>query len=278
MKKSHLKLLLGAIAASAVVISSPALAGFSWASNGEQCDVSGGISCDRTDVLSGETITVGVTGYQASDIGISLTEARVNVWDGLSVQSDGETYSDVPDHATDNFGNLEGILFSFNKSVDLTSITMGWHEDSDFSLLRYTGSGAPLDSNSTYDNLENNGWELVGNYLYGSSDASGTDITASVYRDFTDDFIGPQDEKNINLAPAHTSSSYWLVAAMNDAFWNDSSYTSNDYFKLKSLVATYTPPVEPSVGVPEPSTLALMSVSFLAFGFTQRRRRKGFLC
>ncbi len=273
MKNSHFKAILGAVGASAIMMSSPAMANFSWTASGQECGST--FSCDRSANISGEIINVEVTGYQATGINTALTTSRVNVWDGLAVQSSGETYSSAPQHATDNNGNLEGILFSFNKAVDITSITMGWHEDSDFSLLRYTGNNnTPLTATSTFGNIEGSGWDLVGNYLYSSSLSTGTDITASVYRDFTDDFVGPQDGTNTDLAPAHTSSSYWLVAAMNDAFWDNPAYTINDYFKLKSLGATYTAPPPPPTGVPEPSTLALMSISIAAFGFTQRRRRK----
>ncbi len=277
MKKSYFKVLLGTIGASAMLVSSASVASFSWSANGQQCGngTGGTISCNRSETLSGETVNVEVIGYQTPNISSGLTTARVNVWDGLSVQSSGESYGDVPQHATDNSGNLEGILFSFDKAVNITSITMGWHQDSDFSLLRYIGNSTPINGTSTYDNMESNGWELVGNYLYGSSAQSGGDITASIYDDEDDEFDGPKGENtSIDLDPADTSSSYWLVAAMNDAFWGNSNYTSNDYFKLKSLVATYTPPSGGGGSVPEPSTLALMSISFLAFGFTLRRRRK----
>lgn len=266
MKKSHFKVLLGAIGASVIMVSSPALANFNWTFG----------SSAQSSTIGTTTIDVAATAYNSSDIRTVLSTTVVEQFSG-GLGAGGESSSDG-EHAVDNANGLEVMMFSFSHAVDLTSVTMGWHNDSDFSLLRYTGTNptdgtTPLDG-LTFDNLTANSWELVGNYLYGSNGP--TIITADVYGSDTDNFTGPLGSTTSSqLSPEQTSSSYWLVAAMNNAFWGDSGYTTNDKFKIKTLTADYTPPPS-SQGVPEPSTLALMSISFLAIGFTQRRRRKGF--
>lgn len=260
MKKSHLKVLLGAIGTSVIMISSPVQANFSWTSGSTVLCQAG---CTASDTINGTDITATATGWTTPDssIGSSLVSAYsapdgLKIWSssGLGVDNPGEG---SPNHATDASGQKESILFSFSKSVELTKVTMGWIEgDADFSLLRYTGGDSTIAGN-TYSDLvspSTGSWELVDNYLYSGGYAGGGN-TATVN-------------------PEGKSSSLWLVAALNSAYWTGSSgYLGNDFFKLQSLVATYTPP-SGGGSIPEPSTLALMSVSFLAFGFTQRRRRK----
>jgi len=269
MKINYLTLLIPTVSAIAALFAIPAQANFSWSyvSNGSFCPGDPD-TCTRTDTDNSVTINVTAQGLWSDGINGNLSYAPLRVWDGLSVGDEGT----VPQHATDNSGKLESVLFSFDKAVDITSITMGWHEDSDFSLLRYTGNGTPINfGSSTYNNLESNGWELVGNYLYSGSLSSETDLTAAVYGSAPDNFDGPKDENNSAKSPTNTSSSYWLVAAINGAFWNNSAYIGNDYFKLKSLVAVYTPP--PNGGVPEPSTLALISIAVAGIGFTRRKKK-----
>ncbi len=257
MKKSLIKALFGAIGTSLVIMSSPVQAAFSWNASGGQCGVD--FSCNRSATVNGTNINVSVTGLQANDINTALSTARVNVWSGLAVQASDETYGDVPEHATDANGKKESLLFSFSKAVALTQITMGWiggyngNADADFSLLRYTGTGSSDVIGKSYQDLTDSGsWELVGNSLYSGGYTDGSGSTA-------------------NVNASGKSSSLWLVAALNGAYWSNSNYIGNDFFKLESLAATYTPPPPP--GVPEPSTLALMTLSFAAFGFTRRKKR-----
>jgi hypothetical protein len=76
-----------------------------------------------------------------------------------------------PNHAVDNSGNKDSILFSFTSDkVNLTSFTTGWEQnDADFTVLAYTGSGIPNLSALTYGNtlgftgLLQNGWKLIAN-------------------------------------------------------------------------------------------------------------------
>ncbi len=255
MKKSHIKTLFGAIGTSLIILSSPVYAAFSWNNGGGgQCGVS--FSCDRSATINGTNIGVSVTGLQANDVNTALSTSRVNVWSGLAVQAGNESYGGAPEHATDANGRKESLLFSFSRAVALTQITMGWiggynNADADFSLLRYTGGSSTVTGQS-YNSLVSSGsWELVGNSLYNGGYVDGSGSTA-------------------NVNSAGKTSSLWLVAALNSAYWSNSNYIGNDFFKLQSINATYT---APSSGVPEPSTLALMSLSFAAFGFTRRKRR-----
>jgi hypothetical protein len=79
------------------------------------------------------------------------------------------------EHAGDNNGKLESILYSFSSggspvNVILDSVTQGWHQDADFSLLAYTNSGAPSFNNLGYDDLTSNGWNLVSTNTYSDID------------------------------------------------------------------------------------------------------------
>lgn len=255
MKKSHIKAFLGAIGTSVIMVSSPSYAAFTWQATGGQCGVD--LTCNRSATINGTNIGVAVTGLQADSTTSSISTARVNVWSGLAVHASGETTS-PPEHATDANGKKESLLFSFSKAVELTSITMGWiggynnNSDADFSLLRYTGAGSSTVTGQSYEQLTSSGsWELVGNSMYSGGYVNGSGSTA-------------------NVNTAGKSSSLWLVAALNSAYWTGgTNYLGNDFFKLKSLAVNYTPPNN----VPEPSTLALMSLSFVAFGVTRRRKQ-----
>ncbi|MDX2504300.1 MAG: PEP-CTERM sorting domain-containing protein [Gammaproteobacteria bacterium] len=263
MKNSHFKAILGAVGASAIMMSSPALANFQWTSGSTTlCPQSG---CTTSDNINGTDITATATAWTTPDSSVSsgLVSAnsisgalKIYGSSGLGVDNPGES---SPHHATDANGKKEAILFSFSKSVELTKVTMGWkYNDADFSLLRFKSGDSSIAGKSYSDLTSGTGsWELVGNYAYSNGKYNDShSLTANV---------NPTDGSG-----NRQSSSLWLVAALNSAHNAGGWSTNNDYFKLKSLVANYTPPT----GVPEPSTLALMSISITAFGFTQRRRRK----
>ena len=96
-----------------------------------------------------------------------------------------------PEHAIDNNGRTDSILFSFTDKVNLTSFAAGWVQtDSDFTVMAYTGSGTPDLALQSYSGLLSNGWSLIGNFLAGSS-------------------TGAHDFAN------NTYSSYWLIGALN---------------------------------------------------------------
>jgi len=245
------------ISLSSAFVANSAIAGYSWTytGSGETCPIGG---CVESDTFAGKTVTSTATGwYSETTSGASMQEAnKLRVWDGLSVEA---TTADTgtPNHATDNNGWYDSVLFDFGgDSVELDQVVMGWHQDTDFSLLRYTGNDTPaLTGNSYSDLTATEGWELVSNYFCScSNSSSGSDISFNVNAD-------------------NKSSSYWLVAAINPAYFGNNNYIGNDYFKIKTLAGSYVEPTVPPTAVSAPATgfLLLLGGMFL---YSNARKRE----
>jgi hypothetical protein len=57
-----------------------------------------------------------------------------------------------PNHAMDNSGNIDSILFSWDKAITLSQVTIGWAAyDADITVLAYTGTGNPTLKDLTYN-------------------------------------------------------------------------------------------------------------------------------
>ncbi len=152
-------------------------------------------------------------------------------------------------HAMDNNGGYESLLFSFQSSVTLNSVSIGFPSagsglDSDATVLVYTGSGdpAPTLNVRTYADLLTNGWQLAGNLFNMVPGTPGALSTT-------------------------TSSKYWMVGAFMNIGGNTmiSHDSAIDTIKINGL--TVTPKV-----IPEPGSLALLGIASLGLLF---RRRKG---
>jgi len=193
---------------------------------------------------------------------------------GSPPQDPGENFS--PEHAVDNDDRFDLVLFDFGtQSVDLSQVAIGWYQqDSDLTVLAYTGNSDPTDSNSAdyigdreawwnsaadnNEDLTSNGWTLIGNH----------DV---------DDGPAPTNSQNINVGGI--DSSYWIVAAYNEAFGSScspagicqSSYA--DFFKISAVTGDIMDP-PPGQGVPVPATLALIALGLAGIGYKQRGKKK----
>lgn len=215
---------------------------------------------------SGGTVQQVVTSAwsNTASSGTALATADITRWDGgLGVRNAGEG-STSPNHAVDNSGYFDLVMFDFGtKSVALSEVSLGWYSnDTDISVLAYTGAGAPVLSGVTYNASAEaltgaGGWSLIGNY----------DVRA----------IDPSNPYTAPINAGGTKSRYWIVAAYNPQF-SSAGCTgggacgtgAKDYFKIAGLSGSYKPPGGGETPVPVPSPLALGILGLAAL--TLRRR------
>ena len=258
--------LVGPLAALSLGLAAmPASAGVSWTFTGSNCVSGCGSSYDGNALTfdgAGGAGNVTASAWSNTGSGGDLQTGTLNLYSGgLGVTNQGESGT-PPNHSTDNSGYIDSILFDFGgDAVDLSDVSVGWwYNDSDISVLAYTGSGDPtadLGAGNTYNDLLGSGWSLVGNY----------------------DNVG-QNGGTATVNPDDVSSSYWLIGALNTDLTSTScssysySYsTSNcsDYVKIYALAGDTgngggTPPSQ----VPVPGTLALFGLGLLLTGLRRR--------
>lgn len=245
-----------------------------WTFNNTLSNTQGGV----TAAASGWANTVGsantllesayVTQNGSSGLGVRNNDCTgySNCTPGLTTSGLDANEGISPEHAIDNNGRVDSVMFSFSKAVNLSSFNAGWVQtDSDYSVLAYTGSGAPTVAGLSYSGLLSNGWTLIGNYNgAGNASNSSDHTTGTGAHDFTNG----------------TYSSYWLIGALNTFVGGDSTKAGNDYFKLIALsgcTCDNAPPGTPGCGggngVPEPGTLLLMSAGFIGLARINRQRK-----
>jgi len=231
-----------------------------WSVNATIWTINGTSSVTPTGIQSMAAYSVGTTSTSTFS---AATLAWYGSANGLGVLSGSETTNSYPDHAVDNNGRIEAVLFRFDGSTILDKLPVGWPDttayDSDISVLRYTGAvpatgaltGAADISGKSISGLLSNSWEFVGSY----------------------NTVGDVAE---DINPNSLSSSLWLISAYSSRWGSglgDSNVdNSNDYFKLTKLEGTAgTPGGGGGAGsVPEPTSLLLLAGGMLGWRMNRK--------
>lgn len=220
-------------------------AGCSGSSYGNNCNFSAaGVSLNANAWSN----TVGTTNTQIESAYLGVYSGGLGVTNrdactAPCTNDAGENTS--PEHAMDNNGRFDSILFSFSSKVALSKVEIGYRAtDSDIFVLAYVGSGAPVLSGGTYANLQASAdWVKIGNYA---------DLATNT-------------PKTINSG--NTASSYWLIGTYNAVFGGTLT-SGDDHVKLLALYGDKLPPQSQ---IPLPPTLLLMVAG--ALGLMRFRKR-----
>ncbi|OAI12400.1 hypothetical protein A1507_02640 [Methylomonas koyamae] len=209
-----------------------------------------------------------MTAYSVGTASYSTFSTATLQWygsaNGLGVLSGSETTYSYPDHAIDNNGRIEAVLFRFDESTILDKLTVGWPDsttgyDSDISVIRYkdpipaTGAltGNADISGKSISTLLGSSWEFVGSY----------------------NTIGDVQE---DINPSDKSSSLWLISAYSSRWGSGLGDAENDtykdYFKLVSLVGTTASTTPPGTSVPEPTSLLLLASGMLGWRLNRKNQ------
>ena len=154
-----------------------------------------------------------------------------------------------PEHALDNSGPDEMILFTFDQAVSLNQLKLGFPTsgsyDTDVSILAYTGLG-------TLPNVANLDSTALGN------SANFTDFNFKANPSNVNGGIS-----SFNTGSGAVSSKYWLVGAYNSFLGTGTNLTkNNDFVKIAGLGGAI-PGSSGGGGVPEPSSLALVGLGLI---------------
>ena len=257
-----------------------------------------GLICD---VVSGtpSTVQATLTGWGSTGVSAAYTGGTITDQGSLGAGFNSNGAETPPDHAFDNRagGGVNGtatnemLLISFSGKVALSAMATGWsNTDSDVSVLRWDGAGAPdLSTTNGSNGLAGKGWTLIS-----SKDIDGN--LAGTTGDTAGGSFGLSTGTGANKADTKVSS-WWLISTFfgsTDAA-NGLENTANDFFKILSFTGTVcTGAVTGGStgstgngngnggtcgggggggggGVPEPGSFALAALAVLGVAGTRRR-------
>jgi hypothetical protein len=286
---------LGALA----LFAAPALAEIKWMFQYGSSGCAGGTSCPYGNTLNASSpapvsVTATALANTYNTANLYIESAYLSTWsgglgvqnrDGVNMPGSSTDKTDAvegssPEHAMDNNQRLEAILFTFDFSVKLTGVEIGWPSssdtwpsvsnngsfagtkiDTDIFVLAYTGSGAPSFTdgsgtpNKAFSTLTSNSWTFVGNY----ADLAKGSVAA--------------------VNGSNTTSMYWLIGTYSDTIGvgscidgrsggaNDGCTAGNDAVKLLALYGE-----KKTNGVPEPNAVLLFGIAVAGIWVTRRRR------
>ncbi len=174
--------------------------------------------------------------------------------DGYGLDGSGYGNSGGDNHAIDNGGYYEFVMFDFGtKELSLDAFNIGWHGgDSDLTVMAYQGgtlASKPAKNigGESLTNLDVNGWDVISHH---SNPGTGSELV------------------NTNLNSVY--SSYWIIGAYMSAVGTGANTgdtitdTNWDGIKLAGITGSLrsTPP-PPTGDVPEPGTLLLTALGLV---------------
>lgn len=165
----------------------------------------------------------------------------------------------VPNHAIDNNGAQEFVLFVFSEAVVLNQLAIGWPDtegyDTDMTVVAYTGDGV-MPNLTTLSSADILAGDFYIEHLANVGKDSGTPEPYGAIKSFNAGGVASQ---------------YWLVGAYNHHLGGSLS-ANNDYVKLALLGGHIPEPPCEDCEVPEPMTLGLVGLGLLGLRRLRPRR------
>lgn len=208
----------------------------------------------------GNGLTMSVTSWSTTGNNGTLAAARTSIYGGgLGVCNSGEVANgcNSPNHAMDNSGYNDFLLFTFNMTVDPIKVKIGW-SNGDSDMNYWVGSEA--NPNMAGLALANLGTEGFGPQY--NSDGSGArwfdvDGGSGLSLLLAAELVQDPPE-------AYACGYRGRYTCYRDTDWKD-------YVKIEAIKVDYTEP-PPQENLPEPATYGLVGSALVGLAYLRRKR------